>query len=50
MLLLYLDFILGTLYLIEAALYYKEEEYKRGIWYSIFAFLFIFLIGCYDCV
>lgn len=48
MLALYLDFILGIGYLIMAALYYKEEKYKWGIWYSIYSFICIFLIACYD--
>lgn len=50
MLQLYLDLMWGIIYLIEAAICYKEEEYRLGIGYSIFAFLWVLLLGCYDYV
>ena len=50
MLQLYLDLAWSIIYLIEATICYKEEEYGFGVGYSIFAFLFIFLLGCYDYV
>lgn len=48
MLIIYCDLILSIIYIIEAGIYYKEEKYKRALIYSIFSFLWIFLMACND--